>query len=161
MICWSAMPVVATAQNNPAPPPTPGAQHTLDHSTGVATEGAVRGVHVTPSGLVMICWAGVPELATAQNSPSCGDHVTDRHATAFGEFWILHVLPSGLVMICCVFVVVVDTATNRRRSADQQTLFNAFTAGLVRDTHDLVQSYAPVIRRVSRVVVITLFDVPP
>jgi hypothetical protein len=48
MISWEAVPLFATAQNIPSA----GDQHTAFHATAL---GAVRAVHVTPSGDVMIC----------------------------------------------------------------------------------------------------------
>jgi hypothetical protein len=72
--------------------------------------GAVRAVHVIPSGDVMIRWAAVPLIATAQNKPSCGDQHTLVHAPALGAVRAIHVTPSGLVMICWSAVPVNATA---------------------------------------------------
>jgi hypothetical protein len=80
----------ATATNFSCPAGPP---HVTD--VHVFTAGAVRGVQVIPSGLVMTRLPE-PELATATKSPF--PNVTDLHALSAAEVRVVQVIPSVLVM---------------------------------------------------------------
>jgi hypothetical protein len=99
--------LAATATNKP----TCGDQHMLVQASVI---GKVCEVHVMPSGLVAARLVEVVEPvalappATAQNNPSCGDHVIAFHVVAVpGKVLAVHVIPSGLVA-----AVVVDNRSN-------------------------------------------------
>jgi hypothetical protein len=93
------------AQNNPFS----GDQQTEDHCLDGAP-GAVLEVHVVPSGDVIICVAGSPSEATAQNRPSDGDQHTDCHVLALALVFEFHVTPSADVITCVATAPSVATA---------------------------------------------------
>src|SRR5215510_7404216 len=148
------VPVVpAAATNNP---------NSALHVTAfqIRTAGAVRPVHVMPSGDVMMRVGSpvvkLPDCATATNSPNVADHVMSCQSPMMALVRAVHVIPSGEVITCCVITEPsdsnwpVDTAANNPSEGEYAT-----------DDHEYARAAARVVHVTPSGDVRTRFTLPP